>query len=206
MNQQINLYQVKFRPQARIFPASFMLQLIGVLSLAMLLAYLFASQRVTGVEQQLDVVARQEAVAIERLQDIGPLINAVTGEINWAEQLDDSLQMLAERQAMLNLMQGSTLGDTQGFSRHMRALARQNIEGVWLTHIALSALGDQTRLEGRAMRPESIPLYVQDLTAQAPFAEQRFHRFQIDSPEDDEGGPLHFSMDSSAMLAGSPET
>ncbi len=201
MNQQINLYQVQFRPRTRMFPAWFMLQATGILAFGMLLTTLFAQHSVTGIEQELAVVARQESVALERLQNIGPLINAVTGEKNWSEQLDDSLRMLAERQAVLNLIQGSTLGDTNGFSRHLRALAHQDIDGLWLTHIVLSALGDKTRLEGRAIRAELIPLYVQGLTAEAPFAEQRFHRFQIDSPAEDEGTALLFSMDSDVLLA-----
>lgn len=203
MNQQINLYQVQYRPQMHVFPAGFMLQATAVLMFAMLLMYVFAQQSVNGIEQELEVIARQESVALERLQNIGPLINAVTGELNWSEQLDDSLRMLAERQAVLNLIQGSTLGDTKGFSRHMRALARQDVDGLWLTHIVLSALGDKTRLDGRAVRAELVPLYVQGLTAEAPFAEQRFHHFQIDSPIDDAETALHFSMDSDVLLAAS---
>jgi hypothetical protein len=201
MNQQINLYQVQFRPQTRMFPAWAMLQTLGILVLAMLLMYGFATQRINSVERELLVVARQEAVALERLQNIGPLINAVTGETNWAEQLDDSLRMLAERQAVLNLIQGSTLGDTRGFSRHMTALSRQDVDGVWLTNIVLAALGDKTRLEGRAIRAELIPLYVQNLTAEPAFAEQRFHRFQISSPEDDAETALKFSMHSDNLAA-----
>lgn len=201
MNQQINLYQAQYHPRTRMFPALFMLQAAGILLFAMLLMYAFAQQRIGSVEQELEIVARQEVVATERLQNIGPLINAVTGETNWSEQLDDSLRMLAERQAVLNLIQGSTLGDTNGFSRHLRALARQDIDGLWLTHIVLSALGDKTRLEGRAIRAELVPLYVQGLAAEKPFATQRFHRFQIDSPVDDEEKALMFSMDSDVLLA-----
>ncbi|MGI9202944.1 MAG: hypothetical protein ACR2Q3_02970 [Woeseiaceae bacterium] len=200
MNQQINLYQPQFQPQTQIFPAWFMLQATGILLFAMLLLYGFAQQRIAGIEQELEVVTRQESAANERLQNIGPLIKAVTGEKNWSEQLDDSLRMLAERQAVLNLIQGTTLGDTVGFSRHLRALARQDVEGVWLTSLTLSAQGDKTRLEGRAIRAELIPVYVQDVTAETPFAEQRFHRFRIDNPADDNESVLHFSMNSDALL------
>jgi len=201
MNQQINLYQPQYHPQTRMFPAWFMLQSTGILLCAMFLLYSFAQQRITGVEQELEIVSRQESAALDRLQNIGTLIKSVTGETNWAAQLDDSLRMLAERQAVLNLIQGSTLGDTEGFSRHLNALARQDIDGIWLTRIVLSAQGDQTRLEGRAIRAELIPEYVQYLTAEAPFAEQRFHRFRIDNPSDDGETAVRFSMNSDAVLA-----
>lgn len=200
MNQQINLYQAQFRPQTRVFPAWFMLQATGILLFAMFLMYGFAQQRIAGIEQELEIVTRQESAAIDRLENIGPLIKAVTGEKNWSGQLDDSLRMLAERQAVLNLIQGTTLGDTDGFSRHLRALARQDVKGVWLTSLALSAQGDKTRLEGRAISAELIPMYVQDVTAEAPFAEQRFHRFRIDNPADDNESALHFSMNSDVLL------
>ena len=127
---------------------------------------------------------------------------SMTGETNWAEQLDDSLRLLAERQAVLELIQGSTFGETQGFSRHLRALARQNVDGIWLTHIILSGHGDKTRLEGRAIRAELIPLYVQELTAETAFSAQRFHRFQIESPTEDGETALRFSMNSDVLLAG----
>lgn len=201
MNQQINLYQVQFRPQTRLFPAWFLLQATVIVLFGMGLMYVFAQQRIDSAEQELAVVARQEALVLERLQNIGPLINAVTGETNWSQQLDDSLRMLAERQAVLSLIQGSTLGDTKGFSRHLRALSRQDIDGLWLTHIALSALGDKTRLEGHAIRAELIPLYVQGLASEPPFAEQRFHHFQIDSPDKEGETALSFSMDSDVLLS-----
>jgi len=201
VNQQINLFQPEFRPQTRLFPAGFMLQATAIVLLGITLMYFFAEQRITSVEQELVTVARQESIVLERLQNIGPLINAVTGETNWSEQLDEGLRMLAERQAVLNLIQGSTLGDTRGFSRHLAALSRQDLDGLWLTHIALSALGDKTRLEGRALRAELIPLYVQGLASEAPFAEQRFHHFQIDNPVDDADAALLFSMDSDVLLA-----
>ena len=200
MKQQINLYHAEFRPQTRMFPAWFMLQTAAIVVLGMLLAYLFAQQRIDGVEHELEVVARQETAALDRLQNIGPLINAVTGETNWSQQLDDSLRMLAERQAVLNLIQGSTLGDTKGFSRHLRALSRQDLDGLWLNHIALSAMGDKTRLEGKAVRAELIPLYVQGLATEAPFANQRFHYFQIENPADDGETAVSFSMGSDVLL------
>lgn len=169
--------------------------------LALLVIYVFARSELSSIEDEFEIVARQEAAALERLQNVRPLITAVTGEQSWSEQLEEASRTLAERQAALSLIQGTSLGDTKGFSRHLRALARQDIDGVWLTHIVLSALGDQTRIEGRAVRAELIPLYVQNLTAEPAFEKQRFHRFQIENPDDDDPW-LTFSMDSRQLIAG----
>lgn len=202
MKQQINLYLPEFRPETNAFQSMFIVQAAGILLVALMLIYVFARQGVAGIDQELEIVARQEVVALERLQSVGPLITSITGEQSWAEQLDDAARMLAERQAALNLIQGTRLGDTDGFSRHLRALARQDLDGIWLTHIVLSATGDQTRLEGRAIRAELIPLYVQDLTSEPAFAAQRFHRFEIDNPPDDGESALMFSMESGSTMPG----
>lgn len=201
MDQQINLYTAEFRPETNAFQSMFMFQAAGILIFALLCITLFARHEVTGVDHEIEMVARLEASAIERLQSVGPLIASMTGERTWAEQLDDATRMLAERQAVLNLVRSSTLGNTDGFSGKLYALARQDVDGIWLTRIMLAAGTQSTRIEGRAYRAELIPAYVQDLTAEPAFSNLRFHRFQIDSPLEDTGSALTFSMDSQVLVA-----
>ena len=201
IKQQINLYRAEFRPETNAFQSVFMFQAAGVLVLVLMLLYAFAHRGVTGIDEELSVVARQEAAAIERLENVRPLITAVTGEQSWSAQLEEAASTLAERQAVLAMIQGSTFGDTKGFSRHLRALSRQDLDGLWITRLVLSALGDRTRIDGRAIRAELIPLYVQNLAAEPAFAEQRFHQFQIDNPVDDDEPALTFSMNSQDLVA-----
>ena len=201
MNQQINLYLLEFRPETNAFRSRFMLQAASVFVIALVLSYAVAHREISAVGSELKIVALQEAAALDRLQNIRPLITSITGERSWSEQLDEVSRTLAERQSLLSLMQGNTLGDTKGFSRHLRALARQQIDGIWLTRIQLSPEGDGTRLEGHAIRAELVPLYVQELTAEPAFARQRFNRFQIDNPVDETQTALTFSMRSQATMA-----
>ena len=160
---------------------------------------LYAGSRVGSLDDELALAAQQETAAVERLTNIRATLDAVVGSKSWAERVEDALAELRERQSVLALVQGSSLGETRGFSRHLRALASQDIDGIWLTHIALSAEGDQTRLEGWTRRAELVPSYVQDLIAKAPFAKQRFHQFQIDNPIDNDSNALLFTMDSRVL-------
>ena len=201
MDQQVNLYMAEFRPETNAFQSMFMFQAAAILVFALLCITLFARHEVTGVYHEIELVAQLEASAIERLQSVGPLIASMTGERTWAEQLDDATRTLAERQAVLNLIRSTTLGNTDGFSGKLYALARQDVDGIWLTRIMLAAGAQSTRIEGRAYRAELIPAYVQNLTAEPAFTNLRFHRFQIDSPLDDSGSALTFSMDSQVLVA-----
>ena len=194
MQQQINFYQPDFRKETKAFSAVGALQACGVGLLMMSLAYGFTVYRLGGLQTELDVIAAQEAVALDHAQKLAPVILAVTGERSLSDRRDDALRTLEERQTVLSLVQGSALGDLNGFSRYLHSLARQELDGLWLTHITLSAMGDKTLLRGRALEPELVPVYVQRLSEETPFTGQRFQRFQIDRPEGD--GVVEFSMTS----------
>lgn len=200
MYQQVNFYQAEFRSEEQIFCATTLLKACGAIVLAMLLTYAFAAQKVNSIESESQIVARQETAAVERLEKIRPIISSVGGEGTWSERIDDAQRSLEEKQLVLSLLQGSTLGDTQGFSRYLRSLSRQNTDGLWLTHISLSALGDRTRLEGKALRGELVPVYLQNLAEEPPFAKLRFHQFQINGAEEPGNGIVTFSVDSEAEL------
>ncbi len=194
MRQQINFYNAEFSAGPKIFGAATLLIGCGVILLAMALTYVFAERQASGIASKLQIVRNQEKAAIERLQNLRPTITAVSGEKTWAERLEEATHSLREKQLVLSLVQGSTLGDTQGFSRHLRSLALRDTDGLWLTHISLSALGDKTRLEGKALRAELVPAYLQSLAEEEPFATQRFYQFQIDGSEEPTGGIVTFSM------------
>lgn len=205
MQQQINFYRAEFRREQRAFGANTMISACGAIALAMLLGYAFAAQKMSGIETELQIVNQQELAAIDRLEQLRPIVDAAAGERTWADRLDDATRTLEEKQLVLSLVQGSTLGDTLGFSRYLRSLARQDFEGLWLTRISLSALGNRNRLEGKALRAELVATYLQSLAAEPPFAKQRFHQFQIDGPEDG-SGVVTFAMNSDDhLIAGSVE-
>lgn len=198
MRQQINFYGAEYSTGPTIFGAATLLIGCGVILLAMVLTYVFALQQHSNITSDLQIVRNQEKAAIERLENLGPTITAVGGDQNWSERLEEATRSLREKQIVLSLVQGSTLGDTQGFSGHLISLARRDTDGLWLTHIRLSGLGDKTRLEGKALRAELVPAYLQSLAEEPPFATQRFHQLQIEGSEDPTDSIVTFSMNNEA--------
>ncbi|MEM9690151.1 MAG: hypothetical protein AAF917_11805 [Pseudomonadota bacterium] len=197
--QTVNLLTPDERLSMQEFPARFQAKAAGILIAVMTLIAMFADFRVASIEDEMQVAELQEAAAVERLANLRATIDAEMGGQSWQDQLDDALGELQKRQAILTLVQGSTLGETRGFSPQLRALSRQHIEGIWLTYITLSAGGDQTRIEGQTIGAELVPMYVQNLIDEGPFARQRFNQFEIDNPIDNTSGSLFFSMDSAPV-------
>ena len=200
MQQQINFYRSEYRTIRQEFSSGMLLASCGAIVVAMFVGYGFSMYKALGIERELKIITDQEQAAIVRLENFQPNMSAGGGDQSWEQRLEEARRSLRDQQLVLGMVADSSLGNTQGFSHHLTSLARQDTDGLWLTHIGLSALGDKTRLEGQALRAELVPAYLQSLAEEPPFAEQRFHQFQIDGPEQPAGGIVTFSMNSDAQL------
>jgi hypothetical protein len=177
----------------------------GAVLVAMLLGYGFSSYKAIGIKSELNSVTSQEQAAIVRLENFKPTIDAAGGDQPWEQRLEEARRALRDQQLVLGMVRDSSLGDTQGFSHHLTSLARQDTDGLWLSYIRLSTLGDDTQLEGQALRADLVPAYLESLTLEPPFATQRFTQFQIDRPDEDDarragGDIVTFSMNSAQLL------
>lgn len=195
MQQQINFYRSEFKAKKKEFGSGAMLAVSGVFVAAMIASVLYATYELTAIKSQLKTVTAQEQAAIARLENFQPNAASGSGDKSWEEQLEEAKRLLRDQQLVLTMVRDSAWGDIDGFSRHLRSLARQKTDGLWLSYIRLSALGDNTQLEGQALRAELVPLYLQGLALEEPFAAQRFNQFQIDRPEEEDGGARQASGD-----------
>ena len=201
MQQQINLYQAGFRRATQNFGATTLVRASGIIMLAMLLTYGIAVYKLSSVDAELQIVSDQDSAFVQHLQKLQATIADLEVKMSGAERLDDAMRLLDEKQLILSLVQSSTLGDSEGFSRYLTSLARQDTDGLLLTQINLSAFGDRTRLEGQALRADLVPAYLQGLASEPPFAHQKFHHFQINGADEPSSGIVSFSLNSEAQAS-----
>ncbi len=195
MYQQVNFYRTEFITRKNRLGAGTMMAFSGVLIAAMIFGYLYATYEMMSVKSRLKVAEGQERAAITRLENFDPNAKGVGGEASWSQQLEQVKLALRDQELILDMVADSSLGDINGFSRYLTSLARMDTDGLWLSRIRLSAMGENTQLEGQALRAELIPLYLQRLALEDPFADQRFYEFLIDRPQEDEGGVKQASRD-----------
>lgn len=200
MQQQINFYQADYRSVTENFATGSILIACGVIVLAMFLGYGFVMYKLPGIERELQIVNDQEKAAIVRLENLQSSLSVASGDTSWEERLEEARRSLRDQQLVLGLVRDSSLGDIQGFSHHLNSLARQDTDGLWLSYIRVSALGDNTVLEGQALRADMVPAYLQGLAKEPPFATQRFNQFRIERPEDESRDVVTFSVNNSEQL------
>ena len=203
MQQQINFYRSEFMPKKKQLGSGMLLAGCGVIIALMIAAFGYVTYELAAVKAELHTVNGQEQAAIQRLENFSAEGDGSSGDKSWEERLADAKRSLRDQQIVLTMVRDSAWGDIDGFSRHLRSLARQNIDGLWLSYIRLSALGDNTQLEGQALRAALVPVYLQSLSLEEPFAEQRFNQFQIDRPTEEEGGAKQASGDTLTFVLSS---
>ena len=184
MSQQINLYQPKFRKERK--PLSARDAFLGLLLIVVsVIAY-------TGVlwdqGDRLAVQAREiDQKVTAQKADADKLTNALKvrkkdTQLEAAAQRAEQ-QVIAMREVM-QLVEGGALGNPEGYSEQLRALARQSVAGLWLTGFTLAGNADENLIRGRVTNPELVATYLRRLNEEKTFHGQRFASLTISTPKE----------------------
>ncbi len=196
--QEINLYTEEFRPKKVVLSLEQML-LLTVLVVIVLAGASWFMQSL--VQDRKDEWAGKQG----KLEELTARVEAMRVRADGLV-LDESLvqanaRLSASLQARLNLfdMLGRVVvqqGDS--FSATLVALARQRVEGLWLTQISLHASGQGLALAGQTLNSESVPTYLQKLREEATFRGRTFNLFSLNREEESGGRALNFVLRSEA--------
>lgn len=167
MTQQINLFNPIFRKQKKYFSSVAMAQALAIICVACALLALDAAVRTRALTAQAAstdalLAARQARLAEVKIQFAPRVKNpAIAADLVAAQS---ELTMLQNASA---IVQRGGFGDSTGFSAYFRALARQSIDGLWLTDVTISARGERIGIRGNALQAPLVPQYMARL-AQEP--------------------------------------
>lgn len=180
MSQQINLYSPIFRRQKRYFAAGAMLASAAVIALAAAVIALAVRMQTGALVRQAEESERQLKAALARLDAlvkddaVARRAKALQEEIRRAEA------RLAERERFAAAVrEASAAPPGRSFSEPLAAFARQAVEGVWLTRVALSAREGVMSISGRARSAELVPAYLARLRAEPALAGHDFQTLQV---------------------------
>ena len=196
IKQQINLYQGSVRRENPAFGTAAMAVGLAVCIGALVASWHYANTHTRKLDEALHSVQQQEAAAAQRLEALTRTLAQYRGDDSQTNTLREALDALTRRERLLATIDGPGLGNTDGFSAPLRALAEHNLNGLWLTRILVSGGETHTTLEGRARAPNLVPEYLLGLATEGVLNGQRFDQFEIDSDAESADTAVHFSMTS----------
>lgn len=200
MSQQINLFNPIFLKQKKIFTASHMAQTLGLVAGGALLLAVYGAVKTSQLEQHAaagkGAVTAAEARLAQVTKEFPPRGKSKDLEAE-VGRLQGELKSLHEVQSVL---ERGELGNTAGYSEYWRALARQSVNGVWLTGVTVVGAGKEIGIEGRALQPDLLPAYIQRITREAVLQGKSFGSLEISRP----GAPSAAANAGGTAGAGAP--
>lgn len=172
--QQVNLYQDELKKQKLNYSSLMFVQLslvlIVVLSAVTGFSYFQLQQHQTSlVDKQ-----HKQKIAMAELQKIQAELSLRKKDTNLAKRIRERTNELANKQKVLNILSRDEFGNTNGFIEHVSGLARQRIDGLWLTQIRISGGGTDVALRGTTTKPDLLPKYLQRLSSEKIFTGTEF--------------------------------
>jgi len=204
MFQQINLYEPILREEPKLFSARTICGGLGLVTAGLIAIALFSWWRVVILDRLLRTAQSQEAVQTKFDERGDSIVNL--GES--AQSVEARLTALTidlerRRQALHYLRGGEAGGPTgnRGFSGRMAALARQQLDGLWVTGATFTADTGRFELTGNATSAALVPIYLQRLAGEAALAGIPLQSIEIRQPKKPAPGQVEFTVSSATQPA-----
>jgi hypothetical protein len=183
VSQQINLFNPDFRPRRELFTALMLVQVLLILTLVLAGVYAYQYRQAQALNKQAGELAaqlEQEKLNLMKVTaEYAPRARSEALE----KRANEMERQLQGEEAVLEVLQGGSLGNTQGYSGYMRAFARQSVNGLWLTAFSIKGAGKEMALAGRTLRPELVPAYIQRLNQEAVIQGGSFTALEMQQPK-----------------------
>ena len=183
MSQQINLYNPLFRRQKKAFTAAAMLQSLVGLAIVLGAYYIYASHQVRTLSRQAQALDAQVKFNLERLKTL-PVPVKLPDEEKALDAKAGELEAKAAQNEQL-LAHSSPPALNREYIEPLLALARQRVEGVWLTSVTLAGESGELSLSGRALDAGRVPQYIERLRQDPALKGRRFATLDIGAVQAD---------------------
>ena len=208
MLQQINLYEPIFRQDHKLFSATTICVGLGIVAAGLMAITVFSWWGVQALDRQLQAVHVREAEQKKFMAQA----NAIVDQAGSHETMEIHLQsMVADltrrQQALLFLRGGDAVGAggpvlaNRGFVGRMTALARQQLDGLWLTGATFVSGSSSFELTGGAMSADLVTIYLARLTNEPAIAGTKLQSIEIRRPKKPIGSEIEFTVSSTASTA-----
>lgn len=179
--QQVNLYQSELKDIKLKYSAFNVLQLSFILFVILLAAYGFKYFQL-----------QQHQATLALANETQEKLNAEKAKVGSSKENKDSAlekeivaknKELDKKRKVLKVLSQDEFGNADGFAAHIAGLARQRIEGLWLTKLRLSNGGTSISMQGSTTKSVFLPQYLQRLSAEKAFSGATFEHFEISKDE-----------------------
>ena len=177
--QQINLYHNKLKKKVLLF--SFLRLTHASLALLIILGLVQAANEYLyySTKSQINLNENLLTEKTQRLNVFQASLPKMQRDLNLQVKLHQLEKDLINKQTVLDVLSNKKLGNTTGFTQHFEGLARQTIQGLWITRAHFLQGGTELDIQGKSNHPDLVPKYLQALSSENAFKGTEFNSFII---------------------------
>ena len=178
IEQQINLYQDRFREKRTIMSVAQLTTLLVIVVVTMLgYSMYFQSELDTAVAANMSLMQQRESVAGE-LNLASADLNRLLADTRMDDRIADASREIRASKKILDFVDQNQFGSGRGFSDYLISLSKLHIENVWLDEIKFAE--NYVRIHGSSLSAELIPAYFARFSEESVFKGNRFDIFRLD--------------------------
>lgn len=182
MSAQINLYHPRFLKQRERLTLGNVLLAAAVLYAVLVLAGGWARREAAT---QADAAAATEAQLKVAKDAVAAATKSAGRQANpqLIAEVASAEALLRRRGEIAQLLESGAVGSTGGFAEHLRGLARQVPEGLWLTGFSIGPGGRDMEIRGSMLDAAALPGYIRRLGGEKAFQGRSFASLTMNRAE-----------------------
>ncbi len=196
--QQVNLYQTHFRRERLRYTGQTLLIAYLAIALGIVAMAGHNTWQLRTLQAEVGALDARHSDAVQQREALEQQVTAQMPDTQLQEELHRSETLLSHRQELHTMLRQDDFDGGHGYSSYFIALARQHLNGLWLTGITITGAGRDLRLQGQTTTPELVPRYLQRLSHEDVLVGTQFELFQLNRDEDRRDAPLAFLVATSA--------
>lgn len=177
IDQQINLYQDRFKKQQVILSAVQMGGVLAVLLLTVIVSSWWMQAEIDSEQQRNKALLAQQTDVQKQFQDLQSRLEKIRADNPWSEKITRLSQHIGARKLMINYLDRARVDSGRSFTSQLNELSAFRVSDVWLSEITLAE--NSIRLEGSALREEKVPEYFSEFRKRDLFEGMGFDLFEV---------------------------
>jgi len=182
VSQQINLFNPIFLKQKKAFSALAMARALAVLLVGLTVFSGYSVLSARALEREAGLVSAKLKARQARLAEVTLKFPPREKNPALVAQLGAIEAQLGSMDEISTILARGDFGNTLGYAEYFRAFARQNVEGLWLTRLAIAGPGSEIDVHGRAVQAQLVPGYIARLAAEPVLKGKTFGNLRILEP------------------------
>lgn len=177
--QTVNLYCDELKSKKLNYSALLLVQLSLFIFVVLLVITGFSSFQLDQQQVKLNTIKNTQKLVMVDFKKLQAELSKRKKDITLSQKIKDKTTELTNKQRVLRILSQDEFGNTKGFVEHVIGLARQRIDGLWLTKIRIENGGANIELSGVTSSPSLLPRYLQRLSAEKIFVGTEFKSLKM---------------------------